>query len=77
MLDSHQTQFNTLSWWCGGGSGGAGVVVVSFSSLARIWGECSTSHSPPALFIFFLVEIGSRKLSSLFRPGSVHSGSAS
>ena len=26
------------------------VVVVAFSSLARILGECSTSHSPPALF---------------------------
>ena len=28
-------------------------VVVAFSSLARILGECSTIHSPPALFFFF------------------------
>ena len=51
------------------------VVVVAFSSRARILGECSTSHSPPALF-FFYVEISSRTLIPLFRPGSVHSGSA-
>ena len=30
------------------------AVVVAFSSLARILGECSTLHSPPALFFFFL-----------------------
>ena len=31
------------------------VVVVAFSSRARILGECSTTHSPPALFslLFF------------------------
>ena len=29
------------------------VVVVDFSSLARILGECSTIHSQPALFLFF------------------------
>ena len=28
-------------------------VVVAFSSLARIVGECSTIHSLPALFFFF------------------------
>ena len=28
------------------------VAVVDFSSLARILGECSTIHSPPALFFF-------------------------
>ena len=33
---------------------GGGVKVVAFSSLARIWGQCSTIHSPPALFFFFL-----------------------
>ena len=33
----------------GDGCGGGGV----FSSLARILGECSTNHSPPALFFFF------------------------
>ena len=32
------------------------VVVVAFSLCARIWGECSTIHSPPALF-FSKVEI--------------------
>ena len=28
------------------------TVVVDFSSLARILGECSTIHFPPALFFF-------------------------
>ena len=28
------------------------VMVVAFSSRARILGECSTIHSPPALFLF-------------------------
>ena len=28
------------------------VVVAAFSSRARIFGECSTNHSPPALFFF-------------------------
>ena len=28
------------------------VVVVAFSSRVRIWGECPTVHSPPALFFF-------------------------
>ena len=50
--------------------GGGGIF-----SLARIWGECSTFHSPPALF-FFNVEISLRTLIPIFRPGSVHSGSA-
>ena len=30
------------------------VVVVDFSSRARISRECATIHSPPALFFFFL-----------------------
>ena len=30
------------------------VVVVAFSSHARIWGECSTIHSPPALYFIYL-----------------------
>ena len=34
-------------------------VVVAFSSLARIWGECSTIYSPPAFF-FYEVEIQPR-----------------
>ena len=56
------------------------LVVVAFSSSARIWGECSTIHSLPALFVLFCfveVEISSRTLIPLFRPGSVHSGLAS
>ena len=58
------------------------VVVVAFSSLVRILGECSTIHSPPVLFFFFSllfqkVEINLCTLTPLFRPGSVHSGSAS
>ena len=52
------------------------VVVVAFSSLTRILGECSTIHFLPALF-FFKLEISSRTLIPLFRPGSVHIGSAS
>ena len=51
--------------------------MVAFSSRARILGECSTIHSLPAFFFFFLVEIISCTLIALFRPGSVHSGSAS
>ena len=39
-------------------------------------GDCSTIHSSPALF-FFKVEISSRTAIPPFRPGSVHSGSAS
>ena len=54
------------------------VVVVAFSSLARIWGECLINHSLPVLFFFFFkVEISSCTLIPLFRPGSIHSGSAS
>ena len=57
------------------------VVGVAFSSRARIWGECSTIHSPPALLFFFfffspLVEISSRTLIPLFRPGSVYNCAA-
>ena len=48
--------------------------LVTYSSLARILGECSTIHSSLALL---KVEISSRTLIPLFRPGSVHSGSAS
>ena len=51
------------------------LVGVAFSSLARIWGECSTSHSPPNPF-FFEVAISSRTLIPLFMPGLVPSGSA-
>ena len=51
---------------------------VASSSLAKILGECSTIHSPPALFFFFFrVEISSRTLIPLFSPGSVHRGSVS
>ena len=31
-------------------------VVVAFSSRARLLGECSTVHSPPALFFFFFLK---------------------
>ena len=38
-------------------------VVVNFSWLAKIWGECSTIHSPPTpFFFFFKVEISARTL---------------
>ena len=50
-------------------------MVVAFTSLARILGECSTIHSPLALF--FKVDISPCTLILLFTPGSVHSGSAS
>ena len=53
------------------------TMVCVFFSLARIWGECSTIHSPPALFFFFLMEISSRTLIALLIPGSVTSDSAS
>ena len=33
-----------------------GGVVVAFSWLAQILGECSTIHSPPALFFFFFLK---------------------
>ena len=52
--------------------------MVAFSSLGRIWGECSTVHSPPVLFVVVVVvveaEISSLTLIPHFRPGSVHSG---
>ena len=58
-------------------------MVVAFSSLTRILGECSTIYSPPALFFFQegeegdVVEMSSFKLISFFPSGSVHSGLAS
>ena len=54
-----------------------GDLVVAFSSLARILGECSTIHSLPTLFFFFFfeVEISLRTQIPLFMPGSNHSGS--
>ena len=50
--------------------------MVAFSSRARIWGEYSTIHSPPAIF-FLKWRLAREKFFPLFRPGSVHSGSAS
>ena len=47
-----------------------------FPCVRGFGGECSTIYSLHALF-FFEVEISSCKLIPLFRPGSVHSGSAS
>ena len=40
------------------------MLVLAFSLLARIWGECSTIHSLPAFF--FKAEISSRTLIPLF-----------
>ena len=43
-------------------------------------GECTTIRSPSALFVvvvIFQMDISSHTLIPLFRPGSVHSGSAS
>ena len=50
------------------------VLVVAFSSLARILGECLAIHSPSAfllLLLFFKVAISSRTLIPLFRLESV------
>ena len=41
-------------------------VVVAFSSLASILGECSTIHSVPAPFFFFKVEVNSKNTNSTF-----------
>ena len=49
--------------------------MVAFSSLARIWGECLTIHSLPALWKKKEVEISSQTLNPLFMPGLIHSGS--
>ena len=56
----------------GGGGGGFFFACEDFGRIYEI-------HSPPAFFFFFflLAEISSRTLIALFRPGSVHSGSAS
>ena len=51
-------------------------VMVALSLIARIWRKCLTIHSLPVLFFFSEVEIGSYILIPLFRPRSVHSGSA-
>ena len=52
--------------------------VVASSSRARILGECSTIHSPPALFFFFFeVETRSNTLIPLLTPRSDHGGTAS
>ena len=49
--------------------------VAALSSFAKVLAECSTIHSPPALFSN--VEISSHTLILLFMSGSVYSGSAS
>ena len=53
--------------------------MVAFTLSARIFRDFSTNHSLPALFffLFFSVEISLRTLIPLFRPGSIHSGTAS
>ena len=48
-----------------------------FSSCARILGKCLTIIPHLRFFLFFKVEISLRRLIPLFRPWSVHSGSAS
>ena len=53
------------------------VVVVAFSSHARIFREGSTIPSPFAPFFFFKVEISSRTPFALFGPASIYSGSES
>ena len=48
--------FGKCGYGGGGGGGCGGFLAVTFSSLARILGECSTIHSPHAFFkknIFF------------------------
>ena len=49
---------------------GSWNLVVAFSSLARIWGECSTIHSLPALLFFFLQphSVTSERVLHDFRP---------
>ena len=55
----------------------AGMVVVAFSSLVRIWGEGLTFHSLFVCCCFFLKWRSARAHKSHFlRPGTVHSGSA-
>ena len=51
------------------------VVVVAFSSHARILGECWTV--PTCTFFWLIVEISLHTLIPLFTPGLAHSGSAS
>ena len=57
------------------------VMVWRLITLAKLLGECSTIHSPSALFFFsfffFAVEVRSRTLIPLSVPGSVDSGSVS
>ena len=48
-----------------------------FYSLARIWGEDLTIHSPPALFFFFNGDQLEHTDFTFFRPESAHSGFAS
>ena len=57
-----------LDFGGGGGGGGGGFFLACYD-----FGECSTIHSPHALF--FEVEISSSTLIPPFKPGSVHSGS--
>ena len=54
-----------------------GVVVVAFSLLVRIFGRVFNHSFPGCAFFFFEVEISSCTLIPLFKPGSVHSGTAS
>ena len=49
--------------------------MVAFFSQGKTFGEDFTILSLPVLFQIFLVDISSRTLFPLFKPGSVHSGS--
>ena len=55
------------------------VIVVAFSLLARMLGECLPIHSQRVLFfvLFFEVVTSSHILIPFFMSGSVHSGQAS
>ena len=69
-------------WQCYWQSGSPTLIVtahvVAFSLPERIWGEDVRPFIPCLRFFFFFfkVEISSRTLIPLFRPGSVHSGYA-
>ena len=63
---SHHHRFSSRS--CGGGSGGFFLACKDFGRMF--------DYSFPTCTFFFKVEISLRTLIPLFRPGSVHSGSA-
>ena len=68
----HFSLYLTYGPFCVQWTGEAGGFFLACEDL----GQRSAIHSPPAHF-FFKVEISSRTLIPLFRPGSLRSGSAS